>query len=142
MLNDSETAEFVQLMTAHQSDIYFYISSLVFDGDHAADILGEASMTMWQHRDSFQIGTNFRAWAYKIARHKVLQWQAQRRRNRAVFSPEMLQELANQAERQAEPPSQRLEDLNHCLKKLPVEDRELILRRYGPGRPPSISPRG
>ena len=133
MLDDSQTAEFVQLLTGRQLDLYLYIRALVFDGDCAADILAEANVTIWEERDKFKIGANFRAWACGIARHKVLQWRAHQRRERVLFSDDVFQELVEQADRQAEPPNQRLEDLRHCMGKLPPEDRELIMRRYGPG---------
>ena len=130
MLNDAQTAEFVRLLTAHQPDIYFYIRTLIFQGDQADDVLGDTNLALWASRDSFQIGTNFRAWAFQTARYKVLQWQARRRKETAVFSDDMLRELADFAERQADGPVQRLEDLRHCVQKLPPEDRKLIERRY------------
>ena len=55
------------------------------------------------------------------------------RREKTVFSEEMLQELAEYAESQAQPDGQLLEDLRHCMKKLSPDDRELIRRRYEPG---------
>jgi RNA polymerase sigma-70 factor (ECF subfamily) len=133
MLNDSQTGAFVQLLAGHQSDIYLFVRSLILDADQAADIVGEVNLTVWDRRDQFAIGTDFLAWAFRIARHKVQEWCARSRRRRAVFSEEMLLELAEFAERQAEAPSQRLEDLRHCMNKLPPEDRELVLRRYAPG---------
>jgi len=133
MLDDSQTAEFVHLLTEHQTDIYLYICALVFGKDDAADIWGETNTVLWAQRDTFLMGTNFRAWAFRVARHKVLEWHRQCRREKTLFSGEMIQELADFAERQAEAPSQRLKDLNHCLEKIPPADRELIMGRYEPG---------
>lgn len=130
MLNDAQIAEFVRLLTAHQPDLYFYIRTLVFQGDQVADLVGETNLALWTSRDSFQMGSNFRAWAFQTARYKVLQWQAKRRKESAAFSEDMLRELADFAERQAEGPDQRLEDLRRCMQKLPPRDRELIERRY------------
>ncbi len=133
MLNERQTAEFVRLLTATQPDIYMFIRSLVFDGDGAADILGESNLTIWAQREQFALGTNFRAWAFQIARHRVLQWQQRHQRERAVFSTVLFDELADYAERHAESESQRLEDLHHCMKKLSPDDSALIERRYSPG---------
>ena len=75
VLNDSQTAELVQLLTGHQADIYLYIRSLVFDVDHASEHSGGYKPHLVAHRNTFQIGTNFRAWAFQIARHKVMEWR-------------------------------------------------------------------
>lgn len=130
MLNDAQTSEFVQLLTASQSDLYIYIRAFVFKSVDASDILGETNLTVWENRDKFQLGSNFQAWARCIAHHKVLEWHAKRRRDRVVLSEEMIDELA---ERQEEAPGQHLTDLRHCLGKLPPDERELIMRRYNPG---------
>ena len=134
MLNERQTAEFVRLLTATQPDIYMFIRSLVFNGDDAADILGESNLAIWAQREQFALGTNFRAWVFQIARHRVLQWQHATSAKGQFFSTVLFDELADYAERHAESESRRLKDLRHCMKKLSPDDSALIERRVLSGQ--------
>ena len=71
--DEARGAEFVRLLTVHQPDIYVYLRSLVLDPDEASEILQDTNLVLWEKRDQFEIGTNFRAWAFQIARYKLLQ---------------------------------------------------------------------
>ncbi len=65
--------EFVRHLTQFQQDLYLYVRSLLPDPDAAADVVQEANVVLWEKREQFQIGTNFRAWAFQISRYKVMQ---------------------------------------------------------------------
>ena len=80
--DEARQAEFVQLLTTHQPDIYLYLRSLVLDPDEASEVLQDANLVLWEKRGQFQLGTNFRAWAFQIARYKLLQHQARPPRRR------------------------------------------------------------
>ncbi len=95
--DEARGAEFVQLLTSHQPDIYLYLRSLVLDPDEASEILQEANLVLWEKRAEFQLGTNFRAWAFQIARYKLLRHQGQRRRACRCFSDALVDELLLEA---------------------------------------------
>lgn len=65
--------EFLQLLTSHQSRIYAYILSLVFDRTQADDLLQETNAVLWRKAEEFETGTNFVAWAFQIAYYEVMQ---------------------------------------------------------------------
>ena len=131
MNRDSE--EFVTHLTTSQNALYACILALMPDRAAARDILQETSITLWRKAEDFEPGTNFLAWAARIARYHVLNHRRKMSRERLVFDDLLFEELA---ERQ----SARIADfdlpedaLRLCLEKLPADKRELVERRYAPG---------
>ena len=70
MKSDSE--EFVRLLTEAQGPVYGYLLTLITDRNRARDLLQETNITIWKKADTFEEGTNFNAWACKIAYFHVL----------------------------------------------------------------------
>ena len=130
---DRDSDEFVKLLTSCQSGLYACILSLMPDRIAAQDILQETNLTLWHKADDFEPGTNFMAWASRIARYHVLNFRRAMNRDRLVFDEELFSALC---ERQAlaieGTVGNPAEALGECLKKLPVEHYELIAERYSP----------
>ena len=130
--NPSRDGEFVRLMTLYQPDIYAYLRSLMFVADEAADVLQDTNLVLWEKREQFESGTDFRAWAFQIARYKLLQHHTQNKRQGLSFSESLVDELAIQASSCLTVDDDPIGELRQCLAKLPPKDRELILQRYAP----------
>ncbi len=130
--NPSRDGEFVRLMTLYQPDIYAYLRSLMFVAEEAADVLQDTNLVLWEKREQFLCGTDFRAWAFQIARYKLLQHQTRNKRQGISFSESMVDELALQAAGCFDADDDPIGELRQCLAKLPPKDRELILQRYAP----------
>lgn len=81
---------FVQLMTEHQGRLYAYVLSLLGDPDQANDVLQEANLVLWRNAGEFQMGSNFRAWAFRIAHFQVMAHRQRQLRDRLVFDDELL----------------------------------------------------
>lgn len=109
-----------------------YVRSLLpFHPDYM-DVVQEVNITLWRKRRQFQPGTNFKAWAFQIARYHVL---ATRRKlaadgRRLVFDPELVELLAQSAPFAEEPNEDKLAALQLCLGRLRQEDLELLRMRY------------
>lgn len=122
--------EYLQLVTRHQPAIYGYIRSLA-PGADIEDILQETNLVLWEKSTTFQPGTNFKAFAFRIAHLKTLEaLRSERRRQWLVFDSDL---LASIAERQSEADS--LADgqqaaLRQCLLTLSPEEHGLIQSRY------------
>lgn len=132
--DDNRTEEFVQLWTRHAQGLYAYIMSLVFDLTLAEDILQESAAVAWKQFDEFIPGTNFRAWASKIAFHKSL--AALRRKRQGIESVLDLRELellSDEALGGASELDLQLEFLHLCLQELKSRDRDLLRARYRHG---------
>lgn len=128
-----KTGDFVQLMISCQSRLYAFIMSLVCDPDHAADILQQTNLVMWEKSDQFTPGTNFSAWAYQIARFQVMAHRQKRYRDRHVFDDETLAAIAGVFEQRAEGLDDKLTALSHCMNQLNDDSRTLIRNRYSDG---------
>ena len=71
--------EYLQLVTRHQAAICGYIRSIA-PGLNVDDVLQETNIVLWEKADTFQRGTNFKAFAFRIAHFKTL--EALRRQKR------------------------------------------------------------
>jgi len=130
-VNTSE--DFVQLMTEYQGRMYAYILSLLADPNAANDILQETNLVLWRKSTEFQVGTNFKAWAFRIANFQVMAYRQRRIRDRLVFDDDFMMTLSVEASSFDETYEIRQKKLVTCMDKLPDRQRDLIQRRYSIG---------
>jgi RNA polymerase sigma-70 factor (ECF subfamily) len=123
-------AEFTRLLLQNQKRIYGLIMSLVPNGPDADDIMQDACAVMWQKFDEFEPGTNFPAWALRIARYQVMTYYNRTRRAKARLSDESLDRIVDHLAEARIDKTERVEALNHCLAKLSPNNREMIQLRY------------
>jgi RNA polymerase sigma-70 factor (ECF subfamily) len=129
-VDEPEGAEFVRLFTLHQLDIYLYVRSLILDLDAVAEIVQETNLALWEKRDQFEVGRDFRAWAFQFARNKLLQYRDQRKRKCVCFSDALVDELALQIPHYANADDELIGGLRRCIAELAAIDRELLSQRY------------
>ncbi len=122
-------AEFVRLLTRNSSQIYGFILMLSVNRSDAEDVFQETSVVLWEKFDSYQPGTDFRAWACRIAFFKVQSHRRARGRMR-VLSDAAFEALAADALAFAEDRDLRGEALAECLDKLAERDRRLLEQKY------------
>jgi RNA polymerase sigma-70 factor, ECF subfamily len=116
----------------NQRRVYLYIRALVANAADVDEIWAETNLVLWQRFDDFQPGTNFLAWAQRIAYNKILNYRT-RQRQPLQFSDEFLERLSITAGRVSERDRVYLDAMNLCVEKLPPSERELIQLRYGTG---------
>jgi RNA polymerase sigma-70 factor (ECF subfamily) len=122
--------EFVFLLARHERLLGAYVSTLVPQPSDADDVLQEAKLVMWRAFGQFQAGTNFAAWARKIAFHQVLAYRKKRKRDRLEFSEAFLNAVAEEIEVSSAELEERERLLHGCMAKLPEEHREVLRLRY------------
>jgi len=132
-MKSMRTPEYIQLLTSSQSRIYAYILSLVLDPAQADDILQNTNIVLWEKEDEFELGTNFIAWAFRIAYFQVRAYRKQQQRERLVFDEDLVNGLAEAACRVDETFESRQRLLRRCLEKLSDHQRGFIRRRYRAG---------
>jgi RNA polymerase sigma-70 factor (ECF subfamily) len=125
--------EFVFLLARHERLLGAYVMTMVPHPQDADDILQEAKVVMWRHFAKFELGTNFGAWARKIAFHQVLAYRKRKHRDRLDFSEDFLRAVADEAEVSADHLEQRERLLHECVAKLPEDHRATLQLRYQEG---------
>lgn len=124
-------SEFVALLTEHQSALRLYVASLLPGDPAAADVAQQANTTIWKKRGDFELGTNFKAWIFSIARYEVLNFRKKAARDsRLVFSEELEDIIADELPELADDMDVRQSALRGCIAKLKEAEKELILHRY------------
>ena len=132
-MSPTATRRFFQLFMESQNRIYAYILVFVPHGPDADDIMQETATVMWERFETFTPGTDFPSWAKKIAYHKILDYRKKRACRRVVFSDDLVDLLALEAEAILKQASPRLEALKFCLRRLSQKDRSLIHLHYEEG---------
>ena len=127
--------QFARLFSRNARRIYGFIMTLVFSHHDAEEVFQNTSVVLWNKFSEFQPGSNFFAWASRIAYYEVLTLMKQHRRSRS-FSDESLELLASQAAALSEQSSSRQQALEDCLSRLTAADRDLLQERYYVQRPP------
>jgi RNA polymerase sigma-70 factor, ECF subfamily len=127
------TAEFLELYSHNYPRLQFYLMTLLPFADDAADVLQETSLVLWKKFETYQTGTNFFAWACKIARLQALKYRERRGKSALILSDELLDTLAEEAAEDRFAPASSLRYLRQCLERLPQRDQQLIQKRYEPG---------
>ncbi len=126
--------EFVRELTELQKALRVFVGYLMGGASATPDVVQEVNLILWEKREQFEMGTNFRAWAFTTARYVVLGYRRRMRRDGALlFDPDLIERLADEWQVEPDEHERKLAALEHCLEKLPEEDLELVLKRYRSG---------
>ena len=98
--------------------------SLCGNRDRADDLVQEALVKAWNHLDSFEAGTNLKAWLFTILRNAYFSELRKTKREIADSDGQLAAKLSVPAEQQGH---LDLLDLNRALSKLPVDQREALI---------------
>jgi RNA polymerase sigma-70 factor (ECF subfamily) len=130
MEDGEESEEFVQLLTLSQDQLFGYIMTLVADYAVAGDLRQETNMVLWRKRATFEPGSNFNAWASRIAFFQVMAWRRDKGRDKHVFCDELMERMCDEAVADAAGFTDRQAALRLCMDTLPDKQRWLIEQRY------------
>jgi DNA-directed RNA polymerase specialized sigma24 family protein len=78
--------QFGELLGECHRELFTFIYSLVQHHADAEDVYQQVAIVLWEKFDQFQIGTNFAAWATKVAHLTARDFMRSRRRRIATFS--------------------------------------------------------
>jgi RNA polymerase sigma-70 factor, ECF subfamily len=122
--------EFSALVRLHMRQVLAYINSLVLNWNDADDLFQETCVVLWQKFDEFRPGTNFLAWALRIADRKVMKFQTDRSR-RAAFTASLRDALQSDfADRNSEDAEANLTALSGCMGRLSQNDQQMAKLCY------------
>lgn len=125
---------FISLFSRNQGRILAFVRALVPDPTQAEDVFQSTSLVLWRSFATFRRDAEFLPWAVGVARHQVLVHWRTKRRDKHVFSEELLLELAAETESGIGEIDRRQRALEACVSGLPPRQRDLIRMFYGENR--------
>ncbi len=98
--------------------------SLTARADQADDLVQETLMKAWNHKNSFEAGTNLRAWLYTILRNEFYTQMRKRRREIEDADGAYSSKVATPGEQEGH---LEMTDLRNALAQLPDDQREAVI---------------
>jgi RNA polymerase sigma-70 factor, ECF subfamily len=114
----------------NRSALFALVLSLVRDFTLSEEVLQEVAVVVCDQWKDFKPGTNFVAWAMRIARNKIFNLTRVARRE-IVLAPEALEEVERASA--VEVQSGWLEALQKCMEGLEGRAGEMLVLRYREG---------
>ncbi|MCB0609865.1 MAG: RNA polymerase sigma factor [Lewinellaceae bacterium] len=81
------TTEFVRNFQSIESTLFAFALKITRNHQDALDLVQEAGLKGFRHRDRFELGTNFRAWMSTILRNTFINQYRKQRRAKIVSEP-------------------------------------------------------
>lgn len=130
-VDSHEVDAFVQELTRHQEELLVVIRSFCGDPVVASDIRQAVNVVLWKKRAKFKLGTNFRAWAFGIARLETRAYFRKRKKEEFVaLDPDLMASMTEELEEVSAEFEQRKRALRQCLELLTEKDTELVRHHY------------
>ncbi len=121
--------DFVRLTAKHQRSIYWYILALLPHLHDADEVFQETNIVLWRKFEQFELGTNFLAWACRVARWEVFRYCDKHKRDVANFSDVLGADLTPDELAAVGTADRVFSALDECLSHLKSRDRELVYLR-------------
>ena len=119
-----------------------FVVSLVVDFSLVDDVVQETFMTVSAKAGAFERGSNFRAWAWSIARFKALRLMERTARAHERLADGVVEALCAVDEAETVWDETMMRHLEVCVEQLPGRSRQAVELRYQQAhRPPEIARR-
>lgn len=140
--NPDQLALVQGLFVQHLPALRGFVLSLVSDYSLVDDVVQETFLVVTAKAGDFQRGSNFRAWAWTIARYKVLQSLQKKPAAEQRLSDDVLEALCATDASEEWLTEEQLRQLAACLNELAPKARQAIELRYQQAhKPPEIARR-
>jgi RNA polymerase sigma-70 factor (ECF subfamily) len=120
----SQSASLKEALLGQIPNLRAFAVSLSGDIERADDLVQETLLKAWNHLDSFQEGTNLRAWLFTILRNTYFSECRRRRREVEDRDGSKALDLAVHPE---QPGHLDMEDFRDALAQLPADQREALI---------------
>lgn len=129
--NIDEEAEYVNNIAKYQAQISAYIYSIYPNSFAVDDILQETNIVLWKKINIFKPGTNFIAWAYKIAFYQTKLYKLRRKRLKwTAFDEEECVLISDTYIEDDDLLEDEYSALKDCFNKMSDYDKDLLTERY------------
>jgi RNA polymerase sigma-70 factor (ECF subfamily) len=121
----------MRLLMKHEPALRAFARVLLPDWNAVDDVIQEASVTLWEKFGQLRDAEGFLPWAKVVVRFKCLSAVTAMRRDRHVFSHEVLEMLADEADAiDAREQAAARRALRSCLETFSTPHQELLLAPY------------
>jgi RNA polymerase sigma-70 factor (ECF subfamily) len=122
--------EFIADFTGAQRRLHGFIRTLVPDPIVVDEILQETNLAVWEQAERFEPGSNFVAWACRIAWFKVLDHRRRVQRQRLRFSDTLMESLADEYLEDVDLAERQRTALANCMAALSDRQRTVLTMHY------------
>ena len=126
----NQSDQFVELIAGCQGRLFAHIVAVLGNADRANEVLQETNLVLWRKSDDFEMGTNFDAWAFRVASFQVMAYRQRQLRDKLMFDQNLVENISRRVQERSECYETRLKQLDRCIEKLPARSRDVIKRRY------------
>lgn len=127
----NSNAEFAKLLRETHRELFGFIFAMLQNRADAEDVYQQTALVLWRKFSQFEPGTNFVAWAIRVAQLEIKDYVKAQRRRKVFFNDEILAAIAVGYQAQSDDVrEQRLEALAKCVDKLSDRDRRMLEQCY------------
>jgi RNA polymerase sigma-70 factor, ECF subfamily len=130
-MEDVKRREVMRLAIEHRTAIWGYLMGLTKNPHKAEDLFQNTYLVVCEKWQQYQHGTNFVAWALKIARYEFLASVDPARRSFVTVEAEVLENALGSAAEPSEAMAEKREALRKCIETLQTKSRKAFVLRYG-----------
>ncbi len=130
---DIKHDQFLRLYVSQEEALLGFVRTLVPSREDAREVMQEVAVLLWQRLGDLDDPSNFRPWAFGVARFKAMAWKRDRTRDRLVFDADVLELLADEVTEHADAYEAERRALESCVEKLDPAQRKLLDAAYAPG---------
>lgn len=129
---EDPTEEYLKLLAQHEYAIKVYIITMIPRIYDADDIMQDVRLTMWKKFETFELGTNFKAWALQIAYYKIMDFRKRKGREnkKLMFTDEFFDAVADASKKMNPEENDKRQSLLSCVSKLQEPHKQIISMRY------------
>ncbi|NNJ26343.1 sigma-70 family RNA polymerase sigma factor [Alienimonas chondri] len=129
---------FVSLLTHNEPALRRFVRSLLPGGEGLDDVMQNVALECWHKFSDFVADgqdpqTDFRRWAFVVARFKTLSYLRDAKRRRLVFDADVIARLAAAAEAAEDASRDERAAVETCLASMAEESRRLLLSVHSAG---------
>ena len=122
--------EMVLHLTSAQPRLYGFIFKRLANHEQAKEVLQNTNLVICQKSEEFEEGSNFIAWAFRIAHFQVLNYRQKQARERLVFNDDAVAAFDMGTHEEDDLFDRKQAALGTCMEDLSDKQRQLISQRY------------
>lgn len=128
---------FEEMLAKVRPQIHAYLIALVGNAEDAEDLLQSSLVVLWDKREQFEWGTNFIAWARRVALFHARNHmrKVSRSRVRPILDEDLTNAVIERFEEREREFVRHMSALQSCLRKLPDRQRQAIEEKFLGERP-------